>query len=51
MKNDITKSGLAFGWIEETRPRRWSPWPYVIASAMLVAMAAGAAAGMAWWFR
>jgi hypothetical protein len=42
MKNDddITRSGLAFGWIEETRPRSGAR-RYWIAIAMLLAGVVG----------
>lgn len=52
MRNDdeIHRSGLAFGWLEETRPRSMAR-RYWTALAFLLAGVVGAIAVIAWGFR
>ena len=49
-KDDLHRSGLAFGWLEETRPRSTAR-RYWIAVACLAAAVIAAAAIIAWGFR
>lgn len=50
MKNDdLHRSGLAFGWLEETQPRRWSARPYWLATGAILALLAPVLAILIWW--
>lgn len=48
--DEIHRSGLAFGWLEETRPRSMAR-RYWTALAFLLAGVVGAIAVIAWGFR
>jgi hypothetical protein len=49
MKNDdLHRSGLAFGWLEETQPRRWSARPYWLATGAILALLAPVLAILIW---
>lgn len=49
--DDIARSGLAFGWLEETRPRRSGARRYWTAVACLIAAVIAAVAIIAWRFQ
>lgn len=45
------RSGLAFGWLEEPRPRRASLRRYWVAALTLVLLVGAVVYAIAWWFR
>jgi hypothetical protein len=46
--DDLHRSGLAFGWLEETQPRRWSARPYWLATGAILALLAPVLAILIW---
>lgn len=48
--DELMRSGLAFGWIEEAAPRP-TVRRYWIAAATLVLLVGAAVFAIAWWFR
>lgn len=48
--DELMKSGLAFGWIEEREPRP-SARRYWVAAATLVLLVVAVAYAIAWWLR
>lgn len=48
--DELTRSGLAFGWIDEREPRPTAR-RYWIAAATLVLLVGAVAYAIAWWFR
>lgn len=47
--DEIHRSGLAFGWLEETQPRRWSSRPYWIATAAILLLLTPVIGALMWW--
>ena len=48
--DELARSGLAFGWIEEREPRP-SARRYWVAAATLVLLVGAVVYAIAWWFR
>lgn len=48
--DELMRSGLAFGWIEEREPRPGAR-RYWVAALTLVLLVAAVAYAIAWWFR